>query len=189
MTSRAQRTNSAIYMYTDTGSAGVTKEATFVSMSSGGFTLNFTTANNNASQVYSLALTGLKAAVGTFSRSTASAPASQPVTTGFKPGAVLMASYQMATQTAPLNESNCSFGVGASDGVSEASSAITSADGAATTSVDGQDKTSKAFIKMNTPPLDAEADMASFGASGFTLNWTTNDTTASQICFLALGAP
>jgi hypothetical protein len=42
---------------------------------------------------------------------------------------------------------------------------------------------------MNTPPLDAEADMASFGASGFTLNWTTNDAVASQICFLALGAP
>jgi hypothetical protein len=79
--------------------------------------------------------------------------------------------------------------MGASDGTNEASSAIVTSDNASPTSVDGHDKTSKAFIKMNTPPLDAEADMASFGASGFTLNWTTNDTTASQICFLALGAP
>jgi len=100
-----------------------------------------------------------------------------------------MASYQMASQTPQMNEPICSFGVGASDGVSEASSAITSADGASTSAVDGQDKTSKAFIKMNMPPLDAEADMASFGASGFTLNWTTSDSVASQMCFLALGAP
>jgi hypothetical protein len=100
-----------------------------------------------------------------------------------------MTSYQIAAQTAPLNEPSCTFGVGASDGINEASSAVTSADAVATTSVDGQDKTSKAFIKMNTPPLDAEADMTSFGGTGFTLNWTTNDTTASQMCFVALGAP
>jgi hypothetical protein len=187
--SRAQRTDAAIYMYTDTGSTGVTKEARFVSMNSGGFTLNFTAANSNATQVASLALAGLKADVGTFNKITAGAPASQTVTTGFKPGAVFMTSYQIGAQSAQLNEPNCSFGVGASDGVSEASSALTSADGISTSSVDGQDKTSKAFVKMNAPPLDAEADMASFGASGFTLNWTTNDTTASQICFLALGAP
>jgi hypothetical protein len=189
MASRAQRNDAAIYMFTDTGTVGVTKEARFVAMTSGGFTLNFTTANGNASQVYSLALTGLKAGVGTFNKSTAGAPASQTVTTGFKPGAVFMTSYQMGAQTSQLNEPICTYGMGASDGVSEASSAITSADGVATTSVDGQDKTSKAFIKMNSPPLDAEADMASFGATGFTLNWTTNDTTPSQMCFLALGAP
>ncbi|HMI86570.1 MAG TPA: hypothetical protein VK550_20895, partial [Polyangiaceae bacterium] len=187
--SRAQRNDAAIYMYTDTGSAGVTKQATFVSMNSGGFTLNFTAANSSASQVASLALAGLRAGVGTFNKSTAAAPASQSVTSGFKPGAVFMTSYQMPSQTAQLNEPVCSFGLGASDGTSEASSAIVASDNVSTTSVDGQDKTSKAFVKMNMPPLDAEADMASFGASGFTLNWTTNDTTPSQICFLALGAP
>jgi hypothetical protein len=189
MAGRGQRNDAAIYMYTDTGTAAVTKEATFVSMNSGGFTLNFTTANSSAAQVYSLALAGLKAGVGTFNKVTAGAPANQAVASGFAPSAVLLASYQMGAQTAPVSETNCSFGLGASDGTNKASSAITSADGVATTTVDGQDKTSKAFIKMNTPPLDAEADMASFGASGFTLNWTTNDAVASQICFLALGAP
>jgi hypothetical protein len=189
ISSRAQRTDAAIYMYTDTGSTGVTKEARFVSMNSGGFTLNFTAANSNATQVASLALAGLKADVGTFNKITAGAPASQTVTTGFRPGAVFMTSYQIGAQSTQLNEPSCTFGMGASDGVSEASSALTSADGISTSSVDGQDKTSKAFIKMNTPPLDAEADMANFAASGFTLNWTTNDSTASQICFLALAPP
>ena len=189
LTSRGQRINSAIYMYTDTGTPAVTKEATFVSMNSGGFTLNFTTANANAAQVYSLALAGLKASAGNFNKVTAGAPASQTVTTAFRPGAVLLASYQMGAQSAPLSEPICSFGMGASDGVNEASSAITSLDALATSSVDGIDKTSKVFLKMNTPPLDAEADMASFGPTGFTMNWTTNDAIAAQMCFLALGAP
>ena len=187
--SRAQRNNAAIYMYTDTGTTGVTKDAAFVSMSSSGFTLNFTTANANAGQVYSLALAGLRAGVGTFNKTTAAAPASQSVSSGFSPGAVLLASYQMGPQTAASSESHCSFGLGASDGTTEAASAMFAGDAVATSVVEGQDKTSKVFIKMNTPPLDAEADMASFGPSGFTLNWTTNDATASQICFLALGAP
>jgi hypothetical protein len=189
LASRGQQNDAAIYMYSDTGTTGVTKEARFVSMNSGGFTLNFTTANSADSQVYSLALGGLKAGVGTFNKTTAGAPAAQSVTTGFAPGAVLLASYQMAPQTASYAEPICSVGLGASDGINEAASAIYSAHGASTTAVDGHDKTSKAFIKMNTPPLDAEADMASFGPTGFTLNFTTNDTTASQICFLALGAP
>jgi hypothetical protein len=190
MSSRAQRSNAALYMYTDTGSAGVTKEAKFVSMNADGFTLNFTTANANASQIYSLALAGLKADVGTFNKTTASAPASQAVPSAFKPGAVFMASYQTTAQSSGvISSSTCSFGVGASDGAHEGSAAINAADGVATSSVSGIDKTSKAFIKMNQPPIDAEADMTSFDPTGFTLNWTTSDTTASQICFLALGAP
>jgi hypothetical protein len=55
--------------------------------------------------------------------------------------------------------------------------------------VDGVDKTSKVFLKMNTPPLDAEADMTSLDSNGFTVNWTTNDGVASQIGYWALGAP
>ena len=167
--SRAQRNDAAIYMYTDTGTAGVTKDAVFVSMNSSGFTLNFTTANANAAQVYSLALAGLRAGVGTFNKTTAAAPASQSVSSGFAPGAVLLASYNIGPQTAASSEPICSFGLGASDGTDEASSAIYSADAVTTTSVDGLDKTSKVLLKMNTPPLDAEADMASFGPTGFTL--------------------
>jgi hypothetical protein len=189
MASRAQHNDAAIYMYTDTGSASVTKRATFVSMNPDGFTLNFTTTNTSASQVYSLALAGLKAGVGTFNKTTGASPASQSVSTGFTPGAVFLASYQMVAQTAPVSEAMCSLGLGASDGTHEASSTVGSYDAVTTAIAGGQDKTSKAFIKMNMPPLDAEADLASFGPSGFNLNWTTSDPIASQMCFLALGAP
>jgi hypothetical protein len=40
-----------------------------------------------------------------------------------------------------------------------------------------------------TSTVDAEGDLTSFDATGFTLNWTKNDAVATQICFLALGAP
>jgi hypothetical protein len=42
---------------------------------------------------------------------------------------------------------------------------------------------------MNEPPLDGEADLTTFDANGFTLNWTMNDGVPAQICYLALGAP
>jgi hypothetical protein len=189
VTSRAQRNDAAIFMYTDTGTASVTKQASFVSMNPDGFTLNFTVANANASQIYSLALAGLKAGAGTFNKTIAAAPALQSVTTAFTPGAVFLASFQIEGQTAMISEPLCSVGLGATDGPHEASSTLVSYDGVTTPTVAGQDKTSKAFIKMNMPPLDAEADFAGFSSSGFNLNWTTSDPVASQICFLALGAP
>jgi hypothetical protein len=42
---------------------------------------------------------------------------------------------------------------------------------------------------MNSPPMDAEADLTSFDSSGFALSWSTNDPVASQMCFVALGSP
>ena len=183
---RAQRTDAAIFMY-HAPAAVVNKAATFVSMDADGFTLNFSTATSDLSQVVSLALAGLQSSVGTFTKSTAVAPASQAVSTPFTPGAVFLSSYQIAPQTAAVRESQCSWGVGASDGQHEGSSAIVATDAVSTTSVDAVDRTSKVFIKMNSPPVDAEADLSSFDPSGFTLSWTTNDPVASQICFLALG--
>jgi hypothetical protein len=189
-TSRGQQTDAAIFMYADGSPGSITKEASFVSMDNDGFTVNFSAANSSAGLIGSLALAGVRASAGTFNKVTGGAPISQSVTSpGFRPGAVLFSSYQMGAQSASVSESTCSYGIGASDGTREGSSAFFSADNAATTAVDGIDKTSKVFVKMNTPPEDAEADLTSFDPSGFTLNWTMNDSTASQIGFWALGAP
>jgi hypothetical protein len=190
LASRGQQTDAAIYMYADGSSAAVTKEASFVSMDNDGFTVNFKTANSNAGLICSLALAGVKGTAGSFNKVTGSAPASQPVATaGFRPGAVLFSSYQMAAQAASVSETGCSYGLGASDGTHQGSSAFVSANNVSPTTADAIDKTSKAFIKMNTPPVDAEADLTSFDANGFTLNWTMNDGVASQMGFWALGAP
>jgi hypothetical protein len=187
---RAQRTNAAIYMFTEVTTPSVSKEASYVSMNGDGFTVNFTSANTNASQMFSLALGGIRAKVGNFNKTTAAAPASQAITSpGFRPGAVFLSSFQNVAQTAPFSEPHGRFGIGASDGTNEGSSAFDATDNVATTSVGSIDKTSKVFVKLNGPPLEAEADMASFDPTGFTLSWSTNDNVAAQMCFLALGAP
>lgn len=186
--SRAQHTSSAIFMYNDTNPATVSKEASIASMMPDGFNMNFTQANANLSQVVSLALGGVKARVGSFDKTTAAAPASQTITTDFRPGAVFLASYQR-TSTTNVREFGSALGIGASDGVREASSIFGGAHGVTTTATTGQDKTGKVFLKMNDPPLDAEADLTAMTPTGFTLNWTLNDGVASQICYIALGAP
>jgi hypothetical protein len=194
MASRSQKTDSTIYTTTDAPSPAVTKEATFLSMDSGGFTVNFTanSSSANATQVFSLALAGVRAKAGFFAKSTAAQPASQAITTpGFHPGAVFFSSYQSIAQTAAVSIAQTRLGIGASDGTHEGSSAIAVTDGVTPTNVDGIDKVSKVFMKVDnaTSTVDAEGDLTSFDATGFTLNWTKNDAVATQICFLALGAP
>jgi hypothetical protein len=193
--SRAQRTDSALYMTTDNPSVAISKEATFTSMSGSGFTVNFTSAStaSHATQIFSLALAGVRAKVGSFNKSTGGAPASQAVAgTGFRPGVVFLSSIQTTAQSSgTVHGAHARLGIGASDGPHEGSSAMASADNASPSNVDGYDRTSKVFLKVDTTSLatDAEADFTSFDANGFTLNWTKNDATGSQICYVALGAP
>jgi hypothetical protein len=186
--SRAQKSGAAVYMYNDSSPPAVSKEASIASMLADGFSLNFTSANTNETQIYSLALQGVRARAGTFDKSTNSAPVDQVVTTSFRPGVVFLTSFQRPATTL-VREAICSFGLGASDGIREASSIVSAANGVGTTANAALDKTSKAFLKMSEPPLDGEADLTTFDANGFTMNWTLNDGVAAQICYLALGAP
>ena len=186
-TQRSQQTDACIYAMDK--SLTVTKEASWVSMDSSGFTVNFGTANSSASQAFSLALKGLNVKPGSFSKSTASQPASQSVTgVGFQPSLILLTSFQDATQASPA--AHARYGIGASDGTNEGCSALQNGDALTTTTVDGIDKTSKVFVKVNnsTPAVDAEADTTSLDSGGFTLNWTTNDSVATEILYIALGS-
>jgi len=63
---RGQQTDACLYSFDN--SLAVTKEASWTSMDSDGFTVNFSTANSNAGQVISLALTGLNVKVGSFAK-------------------------------------------------------------------------------------------------------------------------
>ena len=186
-TQRAQVTDSTLMMIDQT--PAVQKRASFVSMDSDGFTVNFTnsTSANNA-QVISLALAGLNAKVGAFNKSTAAATASQAITgVNFKPALAMFTSVQDVTQASA--QAHTRFGIGASDGVTEGASAFQAQNGAGIANVAGIDKTDKVFMKVNnsTPALDAEADLASFDVDGFTLSWTTNDAVATEILYIAMG--
>lgn len=184
-TQRGQQTNAAIFTFTN--ALAVTKKASYVSMDTDGFTVNYSVVNGNKTQIFSLALKGVTAKAGNFNKSTAAAPASQAVTgIGFQPRAVMLSSFQDVAQANAVNESR--FGIGASDATSDASSAYIDANNVTTTITKGIDKTSKVFVKVNnnTPTIDAEANLTSMDSGGFTLNWTTNDAVATQLVYLAL---
>ncbi|HEY7172610.1 MAG TPA: C25 family cysteine peptidase [Vicinamibacterales bacterium] len=185
-TQRGQVTDGCIYSFSQT--LAIQKEASIVSMDADGFTVNFTNSTSATSmQVFTLALAGLNGSVGSFLKSAGAAPASQAVTgVNFRPSAVLLTSFQDVTQATPVTHSR--YGIGASDGTTEGSSAYADVDAVTTTNVVGIDKTSKVFMKMNnsTPAIDAEADLSSMDADGFTLNWTTNDAVQTQILYFAL---
>jgi hypothetical protein len=166
---------------------GITKQATLASMDNNGFTLNFSVANGNAANAFSLALKGLNSHTGAFNKTTAAAPASQTVTgVGFTPTFVFFSSFMDVAQGSPVAQGR--YGQGASDGTTEGSSTFQDTDGQNQTSVDSIDKTSKVFVKVdnNTQAINAEADLTSFNSNGFTLNWTTNDNVATQIVYVVL---
>ena len=181
---RYQRATKAIVILTTSGT--LAKEANWVSMDSDGFTVNWTTLDTNASKAVCLALKGLRVCPGSFNKSTAAATATQTVTgVPFKPRAVLLASVQGVTSSSIGTVTR--LGIGASNVTTNGSSAVLSTT-ASKSSVHSIDKTSKAFVKVdnNTPAIDAEATVTGFNVDGFTLSWTTNDSVATEILYLAL---
>ena len=103
----------------------------------------------------------------------------------FKPRAVLLASVQRVTSSSIATVTR--LGIGASNVTTNGSSAVQSTTGSKS-SVHSIDKTSKAFVTVdnNTPAIDAEATVTGFNVDGFTLSWTTNDSVATEILYLAL---
>ena len=67
-TQRGQVTDAAIYSID--AALGVTKKASFVTMTATGFTMNFSTSDANQGQVISLALKGINGKAGNFTKNT-----------------------------------------------------------------------------------------------------------------------
>lgn len=170
------------------GSLSKTKEASFVSMDSDGFTMNYSTANSSASQVVSLALKGVSASAGTFTKTTAAATASQQITGVTSiPRLVMLASVNNTATTSVVAHSR--FGFGASDATTPGSLSFQDTDGLNPSSTDGVDRNIVLFQKLNnnTQTDDAEATVSSFDNGGFTLSWGINDAVATEFGYLALG--
>jgi len=163
-------------------------EFDFVSFDADGFTVNRILNNNDTRLVHYLALQGGEYKVGSFNKSTSPAPVDQAVTgVAFPPVGLMLASKNRVTNAADEIDGRISFGVG--DGTTEGATwwhdliAIT-ADNAQRTSV------SKIAVHATQPgTLDAEADLKSFDPDGFTLTWTTNNTVAHEIIYVAFGEP
>jgi hypothetical protein len=125
---------------------------------------------------------------GSFTKSTGAAPVSQSVTgVGFQPKVVIFFS---TGQAAVGTDINAMAGYGFATG-SANERAIAIAQDDADTSGDPNARQSQTrtiiVLHPDAPELRAEAELTSFDADGFTLNWTTNDASATIIHYVALG--
>ncbi len=183
VTQRAQSNAASLYMVRN---AAILRQASFVSMNPTGFTLNHTAVDAaNAHQVFSLALKGMQVRVGAFNKALAAGVQTQAV--GIRSRLVLLSSVQNVSAAGSVTHAR--YGVGASDGTNEGSSAFQDQNGQTPSNVDGIDKTSKAFVKVNNsiPAISDEADMLGFSEDSFVLDWQNTDAVATQILYLALG--
>jgi hypothetical protein len=180
-----------------TAALGVAKNAKFLSMNAytgantGGFSLTFdTVASANASQAFSLLIKGVTVDVASLTKPSPSGggppyTVDQPLTVGFQPAAVMLASTMIDVQANP--QANARIGVGAGDGYNEGGVASGDTDAVGTSQVDSVDKTSKMFVKYNQTgavaptTVDAEATLYDISDTGYTLRWTLNSVDTAPI--------
>ncbi|MFQ5779711.1 MAG: hypothetical protein ACE5HN_02850 [Nitrospiria bacterium] len=126
---------------------------------------------------------------GSFTKATGAAPVSQSITgVGFQPKGVI---FFWTRQTAEGFASDLNAGVGFATGpANERAVSVTALSG------DNRNQTGRRRSESNMilllsggpfPTLIAQAELTSFDADGFTINWTTNDANAYLIHYIALG--
>jgi len=183
-----QRTDQVILL---TNAGAQDALASFVSMDNDGFTVNKSDAPAANTPIFYLAIRGGSHKVGNFLQPTATGV--QSITgVGFQPQGLVLFSRNQAAGTTLAAPATISFGAGGQ--------AITSR-----TVVWGQsmnkDPSQTAVYTDNTKimvmrtlsgtggagTINAQADLQSFDADGFSLNWTTADTTQRQIIYWAIG--
>jgi hypothetical protein len=129
----------------------------------------------------------LSVKAGSFTKSTAAAPAAQAVTgIGFTPKALIL----FTCGATALNTATAHFktAIGFTAGASSSGSMAISGQDAVTPTNTSMRAAAKALtIVQYGESLLAECDLTSFDSDGFTLSWTTNDANAYYIGYLALG--
>lgn len=184
---RAQRTDRVLIGIAPDGSA-LEAEAEFVQMLADGFRVNWITpppAEPNRPLVAYLALKVGQYAVGASTKPTGSPPVDQDVAVGFPPIAVFSASWGLPASTAI--QGDCEYSVGVFDGSAQGSNWVEAQDAVLPTESNGYRTTTKAMTLATGPStVDAEAG-GSMLSSGFRFSWTTNNATAAQLLYLAVG--
>jgi hypothetical protein len=190
-TARAQKSDSSIYMFFEGPNPSVMKQGRFASMDANGFTLDFTAAETSPSQIFSLALAGVRAKVGAFDKAATAVSSTQSVAAvGFQPGLVFLASVEDIARPFGVSQPHAALAMGATDGTSQASSAIFDLDRVTPSSASGFDDAARVFTQLggSSRAISAQAVMTSLDPDGFSLRWTVNDPVATRICYWALGS-
>jgi hypothetical protein len=159
--------------------------ADIVSLDADGFTLNWSNAPANPPTVYMLCLKGGNYSVGTFLQKTSTG--SQSTTgVGFTPSGLFSSTIGSVVSASPVTSPGDLLSAAAASGASaravffylSGSNGVYDLDRAAF------------YANYNdsaSPTVVAKADLTSFDADGFTLNYSTADATAREVVFLAFG--
>ncbi len=179
-----QRTSACISMCAQDGSKSM--EGSFVSMDSGGFTINYTTASARPYQW--VAIKGGQWKAHAFNQATSTGNVGT-TGVGFQPLALLLQSFGAAAATTIQNSLRWTIGAGTSSS-SRAAIWTGGTHNVATTVYDNALSRTKIYISyaQGTPTLESDADLVSLDSDGHTLNYTTADATARQILGLAIGS-
>jgi hypothetical protein len=166
----------------------VNVSGTFVSMDSNGFTVNWS--NLHLARVIGwIALGGdIAAKCGSFDQPTSMGNQSQSGF-GFRPRAILFVSAGHIASNGRVLDAHYSLGCATSSSARGVYS-TTATDSLSTT--DGSSVSDAAQcienISGSSPTVDSAADFISNDSDGFTINWTTADSTAREIVYFAIGA-
>ena len=122
---------------------------------------------------------------GSFIKSTAVASQTVAHGLGETPKAVIL--WTSGGSTDGAFRGGFRFGFGVSDGVTSKSASAASNDALGTSNASRRQANKVLTIVAPGEVVLAEADLVSWDATNFTLNWTTNDPSASIIHFVAIG--
>lgn len=164
-------------------------QASYASMDANGFTLNWTNGPAGTVQVLYLALKGGGYDLGATNQRTS---VGTTAVTGvpFRPAGVMLFSYNnAASATVNTGTGAGKISIGASTVTSEGAVWMHDTDNVTTTDANRATITTKAIrLATNATTTNAEADVNSFDANGFTLGWTTTDATARQVLYWTFGS-
>ncbi len=186
-TGRAQTSASCIQLLSDPGTVGF--EASYMSFDADGFTLDVTTSiglTNNF--ITFLALDLDEVDIGTFNQPTSTG--SQSITgAGFEPQALLLSSFGRSTTSG--GSTNARLSLGMADGTDQSYRWIGDADALATTNTNSIYENTKVLGAHHSTTMvnQAEASLTTFDSDGFTLNWSTADSTPREIFYITMGGP
>ena len=149
-------------------------EAEFNGFDLAGFDVNWTTNDLIADIISYMIIKGGKWEVGTETAGTVTG--NKVTTTGHLPKSLLVVN-NLQTATGIVENIDQSYNIGASDATTETSGAWTDNDGSATTEIGRASSITKLARILNqdtagAPTIDGEANVASFNATDFTLDWT-----------------
>src|ERR1043166_5741007 len=179
---RYQRTSKA---YVEISSTSVVFEADLVSFDTDGWTLNFTTVTAGSPTLYALCLKGADFKAGNLLQKTSTG--TQATTgVGFQPTGLLFSTV-MNTASTTIDSVASALEIGAASDTTHRGEASATREG--TPENNANLNRAASYISLNTGSgtTQALADLSSFDADGFTLNFTTADATAREILYLALG--